>query len=761
MAEYSLDEIGPPTGQQAAPQTGAPQTFSLDDVAPPDNHPALQGQQQTNWSDVPGQAAQNAPASAGRLLGNTYQAVRHPVDTATALGHTIRGGAQEAADWLGLNPGSTKTADEKQFDTVKDFYASRYGSAEGFKKALATDPAGVLADASSVLIGGEAAVAKLPGLAGKAGEVAGTVGRNINPLNAPINAANAGIRGINNGVNAVRRMTTAETPEVSAANYVAARTPPEALDAHAQATQGKPAIAAEATRQGITGMRALGLRQGATGDALGPMLAERAEGAPGRVMDDFQNATGISPHAALGDIQTVVSKGREAAGPLYDKVFDQHGTGAFISPLESQFTQHSDQVAQARHALTLATAKLSAAGDDAPASLFRTQEAAQSTYNKALTTKNATNARLQQAYEDEENGVQGGVWSPRIQQFLDDKEFRGLLGQGLAIQKREALAKGVPFNPRDYAVTGFEADGVTPIVSGVPNMRLLDAGKRGYDALINQHLDQFGRLQMNENVHSIIDAKNAYLKELDSLSPDYGKARAVASDYLGAKSAFDQGTKMFSNPNVTAKEFADKFGALEGTDAEAFKGGPANWLFNKAQNAALSGKMFDKPIMRQKLATIIGDPDKADAFLAKMKAESDMAKSGARMAPGVNSTTFESGEAAADQDRTGAAMDALHAVKHLATGRWLRAGQSAAASAQKMGAFRQAPGMPVPVRDEAGRLWQMPPADLAAHLRNMPPAPPPPPPRGLVPQGARTGLLGAYQLGNAAGQTPYRRGGFV
>jgi hypothetical protein len=57
-----------------------------------------------------------------------------------------------------------------------------------FKQSLATDPVGVAGDLSSVLTGGETALARAPGILGRAGEIAGTVGRTIDPINAGVQA---------------------------------------------------------------------------------------------------------------------------------------------------------------------------------------------------------------------------------------------------------------------------------------------------------------------------------------------------------------------------------------------------------------------------------------------------------------------------------------------------------------------------------------------------------------------------------------------
>src|SRR5580765_7192095 len=88
---------------------------------------------------------------------------------------------------------------EENFDQMKDFYVERYGSLEGFKKALIEDPVGVLLDATTVLTGiggvarGVGAVTSRVGArtvgeaVTRAGEVATKAGLAIDPINQALN----------------------------------------------------------------------------------------------------------------------------------------------------------------------------------------------------------------------------------------------------------------------------------------------------------------------------------------------------------------------------------------------------------------------------------------------------------------------------------------------------------------------------------------------------------------------------------------------
>lgn len=124
-----------------------------------------------SWSDVPGEALFNIPRSAANFASGIYQAVRHPIDTASnvldigagalrnampdALVNTVEGGKP--------NPSAIRASE--MASGVGQFYKDRYGSLEGLKNTIATDPVGVSADLSTVLAGGAALAPKASALA--------------------------------------------------------------------------------------------------------------------------------------------------------------------------------------------------------------------------------------------------------------------------------------------------------------------------------------------------------------------------------------------------------------------------------------------------------------------------------------------------------------------------------------------------------------------------------------------------------------------
>ena len=104
--------------------------------------------------------------------------------TAVNLGQLGYGAASKALGAFGYNESPEKKAkDEAAIDAVIAHYKQQYGSSEGFKKALAEDPVGVMADIGGVATG----VGRAPGLAGAIGR--GVASATTLPFTAPIGLA--------------------------------------------------------------------------------------------------------------------------------------------------------------------------------------------------------------------------------------------------------------------------------------------------------------------------------------------------------------------------------------------------------------------------------------------------------------------------------------------------------------------------------------------------------------------------------------------
>lgn len=289
----------------------------------------------------------------------------------------------------------------------------------------------------------------------------------------------------------------------------------------------------------------------AAGDAGIAALQRGFRNQAGSAFADIESQQNAARQQALSEIaktpaelkQLQLERSKNASN-LYDAAFE----GGSTAPLERQFQnqfyelgnierQAQKTLNDANNQLTLARRAQSAAGENvyATSSANSLAEQAEKSYQEAQAAvqaakseKNLVRERLKLAQQDGSANAPGAVWTPRVQQFLDQPEIKSGISRGLKIQRLEAVAAGKPFNPKEYAITGYDAAG-EPVVGAVPNMRLLDAGKKGLDAMIADNTDSItGRV--NEMGRALTQFKKAYLTELDSLNPKYEQARKDFSE---------------------------------------------------------------------------------------------------------------------------------------------------------------------------------------------------------------------------------------
>ena len=150
-------------------------------------------EQPLTWKEAAASGIERFPESALNVAEQTVQPLLHPIDTAQNVVDLGNAALQKVLPdaIVQIMPESTRNNPEK-LNAVIDFYKNRYGSAEGLKKAIATDPAAVLTDLSTVLTGGGALASKIPSLA-KAGQIVSKAGEWTAPLSAASKAAGATI----------------------------------------------------------------------------------------------------------------------------------------------------------------------------------------------------------------------------------------------------------------------------------------------------------------------------------------------------------------------------------------------------------------------------------------------------------------------------------------------------------------------------------------------------------------------------------------
>lgn len=115
-------------------------------------------------------------------------------------------------------------------------------------------------------------------------------------------------------------------------------------------------------------------------------------------------------------------------------------------------------------------------------------------------------------------------WDDRLQSFLDDPIVKQGMGKGIRIQQLEALAEGRPFNFQEFAVKGLD-DQSKPIIAGTPNLRAMDAAKRGLDEILEGYRDKTtGKVVLDEYGRAVDKVRRALVDKLDDITTVDGRS---------------------------------------------------------------------------------------------------------------------------------------------------------------------------------------------------------------------------------------------
>jgi hypothetical protein len=247
------------------------------------------------------------------------------------------------------------------------------------------------------------------------------------------------------------------------------------------------------------------------------------------------------------------------------------------------------------------------------------------------------------------------IYSDRLQQFIDHPDLQEGLRRGIRIQQREALARDVPFDPNDYAVN-FNAAG-DPVYFGTPNMRTLDAAKRGLDDMVEAYRDPVtGRLNLNGEGRSLNELRGAYVQHLDSLNPDYAAARAAWAGPSQAQASVERGRTLM---NRTPDEVGDVVSRMSPTDLEFARIGVADKLRRDVTSRGYQGDealgVTKNAYAEQRLRHFFDSDDQFREFMNTVENERRMFAT--RQTTMGNSATAERG--AADSANAGSTMGDL------------------------------------------------------------------------------------------------------
>lgn len=224
-----------------------------------------------------------------------------------------------------------------------------------------------------------------------------------------------------------------------------------------------------------------------------------------------------------------------------------------------------------------------------------------------------------------------GVWSPRLQQFLDDPALKSGLARGYELERMISLAENRPLSTKQLGVD-LDVEGNIKML-GAPNMRLLDMAKRGLDAMIGDERNAItGRLSTRGK--ALNDVRNAYIKELDSLDTSglYKKARDTWAGYSSSMDAIKLGRAVFG---MRPEEVSAAVERMSPANREFGRVGVADILKERIAKVGLHGDeakaIIKNPWMRDLLRPWFRNHEDFEKFVQAVTDETRMFETGVKI----------------------------------------------------------------------------------------------------------------------------------
>lgn len=230
-----------------------------------------------------------------------------------------------------------------------------------------------------------------------------------------------------------------------------------------------------------------------------------------------------------------------------------------------------------------------------------------------------------------------------VARFVNDPIGQNALNEGMRVVQLEHLARNQPFKPEMYGVVRGENGRWMLEPDKVPNLRLYDAVKRGFDEIVEGFRDSTtGRLQLNQYGRAVNDVRAAYTGQLRDMYQRYGAALDAWAGPSQLMDAANRGRNVFNLKDAEAVQAATAV-RNNPTEAEAFRLGVAQAIRDKMANAQDGAdavkRMFGSPTKRALLRAAFPDERSFLAFESAMKRETSMFENAQFVSPRTGSQT--------------------------------------------------------------------------------------------------------------------------
>lgn len=254
-------------------------------------------------------------------------------------------------------------------------------------------------------------------------------------------------------------------------------------------------------------------------------------------------------------------------------------------------------------------------------------------------------------------------WDDRLQQFLDDPIVKQGMNKGIRVQQLEALAEGKPFNFQEYAVKGFDNNGGL-IIDGTPNLRAMDAAKRGMDEILEGYRDKTtGKLVLDDMGRAIDKVRKSLVSKLDDITTDdagrsaYREARQAWAGPSRLKDALATGRDILGGQFKNADEMAALIKDMTPDELHYMRIGAVQDLRDRIGNVVTRGdatkQLMEKHGLEGKIRLAFGDDQTFKRYISTLENERAMFDSYGKILGGSRTAELgaEQADAAVDPGR--------------------------------------------------------------------------------------------------------------